>query len=314
MVRDNKEESTSMLLKDTLLYLAQNRRLHDFVVQNRATRSASRRFVAGEEIGEAVQAVHKLNQHGMQVALDYLGENVTEEKEARNTAQIYAHDIALIRRAGVAANISVKLTALGLDISRELCEENLMTVLRQAQKHSLFVCIDMESSVYIERTIDITLRMHQQFKHVGTVMQSCLYRSKKDVEQLIAQEVRVRLVKGAYKEPHTVAYQNKSDVDHSFVQLMMIFLMRGNCPAIATHDEEIVNAACKFARDHGIRKDAFEFQMLYGVRRDLQERLVKQGYNMRVYVPYGLQWYPYLMRRMAERPANLLFVLRNILH
>lgn len=301
------------MLKDTLLYLAQNQRVHDFVVQNKMTRSASRRFVAGEGINEAIQATYALNQHGIQVALDYLGENVTTEKAAREAAQAYISGIELIKRAGSNANISVKLTALGLDLSEKLCEDNLTVILREAQKHSLFVCIDMEGSDYTERTVDMTLRMHEQFEHVGTVIQSCLYRSKKDIEQLITQGVRVRLVKGAYKEPHTVAYQTKSDVDHNYIQLMLLLLTRGNYPAIATHDETIMNAACKYTRDHGIGKAAFEFQMLYGIRRDLQERLVKQGYTMRVYVPYGAQWYPYLMRRMAERPANLMFVLSNVL-
>ncbi len=153
--------------------------------------------------------------------------------------------------------------------------------------------------------------MHRQYEHVGTVIQSCLYRSKHDIEQLIAQGVRVRLVKGAYKEPKEIAFQNKSEVDHNYVQLMMMLILRGNYPAIATHDEAIINATCKYARDHGISKEAFEFQMLYGIRRDLQQKLMQQGYNVRVYVPYGSQWYPYLMRRMAERPSNLMFVVSN---
>jgi proline dehydrogenase len=169
----------------------------------------------------------------------------------------------------------------------------------------------MESSAYTERTMDITLRMHERFEHVGTVIQSCLYRSKKDVEQLILQGVRVRLVKGAYKEPKSVAFQVKSDVDRNYVRLMTLLLQRGSYPALATHDEAIIDAACKYSRSNGISPRAFEFQMLYGIRRDLQEKLVEQGYNVRVYVPYGSQWYPYLMRRMAERPANLIFVASN---
>src|SRR5947209_20458519 len=169
----------------------------------------------------------------------------------------------------------------------------------------------MEASAYTERTVDITLRMHQQFEHVGTVIQSCLYRSKNEVERLIAQRVRIRLVKGAYQEPKEVAFQSKSDVDDNYVQLMRMLLLKSNYPALAKHDDAIIDATCKYARDHGISKEAFEFQMLYGIRRDLQEKLVKQGYNMRVYVPYGSQWYPYLMRRMAERPSNLMFVMSN---
>jgi len=248
----------------------------------------------------------------MHVSLDHLVENVSDAREARSAARDYITILDTIKQTGVDANISIKLTAVGLDISQELCEENVCNILENAQKYQIFVRIDMEASAYTEQTVDITLRMHQQFEHVGTVIQSCLYRSKKDAEQLIVQGVRIRLVKGAYKEPKSVAFQNKSEVDHNYVQLMMMLLLKGNYPALATHDEAIINAACKYARDHGISKEAFEFQMLYGIRRDLQEKLVSQGYNMRIYVPYGSQWYPYLMRRLAERPANLMFVMSNM--
>jgi proline dehydrogenase len=303
----------SVILRDTLLYLAQNDNLRNFVVTNRMTRGVSRRFVAGEALDEAVQATRVLNQRGMHVSLDHLGENVSDAQEAVSSTQDFITALDSIKQTGIDANISIKLTALGLDSSQQLCEENVCRLLEHAQKYSIFVRIDMEGSAYTEQTVDIVLRMHQQFEHVGTVIQSCLYRSKKDVEQLIAQGVRVRLVKGAYKEPKTIAMQEKSEVDHNYVQLMMMLLARGNYPAIATHDEAIINATCKYARDHGISKEAFEFQMLYGIRRDLQEKLVGQGYNMRIYVPYGSQWYPYLMRRMAERPANLMFVMSNAL-
>jgi len=299
------------MLKGTLLYLAQNGNVRNFVVHNRATRAVSRRFVAGEVLDDAVEATRALNKRGMHVSLDHLGENVSDAKEAASAAQDYINILDRIKQAGVDANISIKLTALGLDISQELCEQNLIRILEHGQQFPIFVRIDMEGSAYTEQTVDITLRMHERFEHVGTVIQSCLYRSKKDTEQLIAQGVRVRLVKGAYKEPKSVAFQNKSEVDHNYVRLMTMLLLHGNYPAIATHDEAIINATCKYARDNGISKAAFEFQMLYGIRRDLQEKLVGQGYNMRVYVPYGSQWYPYLMRRMAERPANLVFVMSN---
>ncbi len=302
-----------MVLRDTLLYLAQNDNLRNFVISNRATRGVSRRFVAGEAIDEAIATSRVLNKSGMLVSLDHLGENVSDASAAQAAAQDYINILEKIKQTGVDANISVKLTALGLDISQELCEQNVQKILELSQQFAIFVRIDMEASAYTEQTVDIVLRMHQQFEHVGTVIQSCLYRSKKDVEQLIAQGVRVRLVKGAYKEPKTIALQNKKDVDHNYVQLMMMLLLKGNYPAIATHDESIIDATCKYARDHGIGRDAFEFQMLYGIRRDLQAKLVKQGYNVRVYVPYGSQWYPYLMRRMAERPANLVFVMSNAL-
>ncbi len=299
------------MLKGTLLYMAQNEAVRRFVMSNRAARGASRRFVAGEELDEAIEATRVLNQKGMHVTLDHLGENVSDEQEAQATTQGYIEILDRIKASGVDANVSLKLTSLGLDISQDLCQNNITRILEHAGQFPLFVRIDMEGSAYTERTVDMTLRLHERFEHVGTVIQSCLYRSKKDVEQLIAQGVRVRLVKGAYKEPKSVAFQLKSEVDHNFVRLMTMLLQRGNYPALATHDEAIINAACKYARENGIGQDAFEFQMLYGIRRDLQERLVRRGYHVRIYVPYGSQWYPYLMRRMAERPANLAFVVSN---
>ncbi len=302
-----------MVLKDTLLYLAQNENLRNFVVHNKATRGVSRRFVAGEALDEAVSATQILNKRGIRAALDLLGENVSDEKEAQSAARDYIAALDCIKQAGIDANISIKLTALGLDISQDLCERNVVAILEHAQQQGTFVCIDMEASAYTEQTVDIALRMHKQFEQVGTVIQSYLYRSKQDIEHLIAEGVRVRLVKGAYKEPADIAFQQKDEVDQNYIQLMLMLLARGNYPAIASHDESIIHAATTFVRDHGISKKAFEFQMLYGIRRDLQEKLEQQGYDMRVYVPYGSQWYPYLMRRMAERPANLVFVMSNAL-
>src|SRR5579884_4189068 len=286
------------MLKGTLLYLAHHPGVRDFVIHNKATRGVSRRFVAGETLDEAIAAARALNQRGLHVSLDHLGENVSDAAEARAAAQ---------------DNISIKLTALGLDISPDLCEENVRRILERARQFPIFVRIDMEGSAYTEQTVAMTLRLHEQFEHVGTVIQSALYRSRKDIEKLIAKGVRVRLVKGAYQEPKTVAFQNKSEVDRNYIELMKPLLLRGNYPAIATHDEAMIQATRKFARDNGISKAAFEFQMLYGIRRDLQEKLVQEGYNVRIYVPYGSQWYPYLMRRMAERPANLMFVMSNAL-
>jgi proline dehydrogenase len=285
--------------------------MHEFVVHNKLARKVSHRFVAGETLEAAIEATRELNKKNMQVALNYLGENVFDASTAQAATQDYISAIERIKQTGVNANISVKLTALGLDISEELCEQNLHTILSRAQQYSIFVCIDMEGSAYTEQTINITLRAHQQFEHVGTVLQSYLFRTRKDLERLITHGVRIRLVKGAYKEPPSIAYQQKKEVDRNYVHLMPLLLAQGNFPAIATHDEEMVKAACKCARDRGISKDAFEFQMLYGVRRDLQELLVNRGYNMRIYVPYGSHWYPYLMRRLAERPANLVFIMSN---
>lgn len=303
-----------MVLKDTLLYLAQNQKMRNFVVSNGLARGVARRFVAGETIEEAIQATHVLNQRGIQVALDYLGENVTDETEAKASMQAYLSALDLIKQGGASANISIKLTALGLDISQDLCEQQVHKILSEAEQRGIFVCIDMEGSAYTERTVDITLAMRKHYEMVGTVIQSYLYRSKDDVEAMIANNVRIRLVKGAYKEPSNLAFPDKHDVDKSYLQLMEMLLARGNFPAIASHDEAILNTATSFVRDQGIHKSSFEFQMLYGIRRDLQDKLEQQGYNMRVYVPYGSQWYPYLMRRMAERPANLMFVVTNALH
>src|SRR5947208_2703846 len=272
------------MLRDTLLYLAQNEQLRKFVISNRVTRSVSRRFVAGEALDDAIQATRVLNQRGMHVSLDHLGENVSDAREARSAAQDYIAILDTIKQTGVDANISIKLTALGLDISQELCEENVCNILENAQKYQIFVRIDMEASAYTEQTVEITLRMHQQFEHVGTVIQSCLYRSKKDVEQLIAQGVRIWLVKGGYQEPKEVAFQSKSDVDDNYVQLMRMLLLKGNYPALATHDEAIINEACKYARDHGISKEASKFQMMYGISLDLQEKLIHKSYNMYNYV------------------------------
>src|SRR5260370_32976222 len=235
------------MLKGTLQYLAQNTTLRDFVTRNRATRAVSRRFVAGEALDSAIEATRALNLRGMHVSLDHLGENGSDAKEAKSAARDYVAILDRIKQTGVDANISIKLTALGLDISQEVCEQNVCHILEQAQKFPIFVRIDMEGSAYTEQTVDITLRMHKRFEHVGTVIQSCLYRSKKDVEQLIAHGVRVRLVKGAYEEPRTIARQERKDVDHSFVQLIMMLLLRGNYPAIPTHDEAMINANCNYA-------------------------------------------------------------------
>jgi proline dehydrogenase len=301
------------MLKRTLLYMAHNEAVRRFVMNNRAARSVSQRFVAGSHLEEAIEAARALNGQGLYVSLDHLGENVATEPEARAATQDYMEILDRVKATDVDANISIKLTALGLDISAQLCEENISRILEHAQQFPIFVRIDMEGSAYTRRTVELTLRLHERFEHVGTVIQSCLYHSKKDVEQLILQGIRVRLVKGAYREPKSLAFQNKSAVDHNYVRLMTLLLQKGNYPALATHDEALINAACRFARDNGIGQSAFEFQMLYGIRRDLQEKLVQKGYNVRVYVPYGAQWYPYLMRRMAERPANLMFVLGHAL-
>ena len=302
------------MLKDTLLYLAQNQRMHNFVIHNRVTRGASRRFVAGEALDEAVQVAHTLNKQGLQVALDLLGENVTDDKEARAAAQDYIKAINLIERVHVDANISIKLTALGLDISRELCEENLATVLERASEQKTFVCVDMEGSNVTQATIDVFKRLRGEFglNDVGIVLQSYLYRTMDDARDLLKIPARIRICKGAYDEPPEVAYPDKKDVDDNYIRVMQLLLSSGVYHGIATHDPKMIDATIDFAQREGIGKERFEFQMLYGIRRDLQEQLARDDYNMRVYVPYGKQWYPYFMRRLAERPANIWFMLKNL--
>jgi proline dehydrogenase len=301
------------MLKDTMLYLAKQEAIREFLMHNPAARKMARRFVAGETLDEAIAATKVLNERHISVTLDHLGENVSDKAEAEGAARDYITILDCIHSQDAEANISIKLTALGLDIAPMLCQANLARVLRRAQDLQTFVRVDMESSAYTKRTLDLVIEAHAEHGNVGTVIQSCLYRSPEDVARLVERRVRVRLVKGAYLEPVAVAYPRKSDVDTAYVELMHTLLEHGVYPAIATHDERIIEEAKRFACTRGISRARFEFQMLYGIRRDLQERLAREGYNVRIYVPYGTQWYPYLTRRMAERPANLIFVASNAL-
>jgi proline dehydrogenase len=301
------------MLKDTLLFLARRDGIRKFVSSNPAARRVARRFVAGEELDEALLVAHVLNKRHIAVSLDHLGENVAAAAEAEAAARAYITILDRIAAERAEANISIKLTALGLDISEDLCHEHLRLVLRRAAELGIFVRVDMEGSDYTQRTMDLVLEQRRDLDNVGTVIQSMLHRSPEDVEALIASRTRVRLVKGAYLEPPSLAYPKKADVDAAYITLMHALLERGVYPAIATHDERILADACQFAAERGIARARFEFQMLYGIRRDLQERLAREGYNVRVYVPYGTQWYPYLTRRMAERPANLVFIASNAL-
>src|ERR1051326_8056650 len=293
------------MLRGTLLYLADQRAIRHFVTHNRIARRSAQRFVAGETLEEALQATRALNQRGFSVSLDHLGENVNDAAEAASAANDYIQILDAIKQARLDANISIKLTALGLDIEEALCEQNVRRVLERAKSYGIFVRVDMEGGAYTERTLKMVARLRQDDEEVGTVIQSYLYRTPKDVEALITSKTRVRLVKGAYKEPPEIAYPRKADVDRSYVEEMHLLLAQGNYPAIATHDQKMIDEAKAFAAANSIDKTRFEFQMLHGIRRDLQKQLLNEGYNMRIYVPYGTQWYPYLTRRMAERPANL---------
>lgn len=305
-----------MLGRSVLLQLANSKKVEAFVRGNRWSAAAARRFVAGETIEEVIEPVRNLNRQGISVSLDLLGESVHNEQEVAEVLDTYLRLFQNIREQNLNANVSLKLTALGLDIDPELCFRNMKRLLTAAGADQ-FVRIDMESSEYTQRTLDLFCRLWNNeapFRNVGVVIQSYLHRSADDIEMLIRMGARVRLCKGAYKEPDTVAFPDKADVDANYIRLMERLLKDGNYPAIATHDEKMITATKQFAQANKIPSDRYEFQMLYGIRRDLQTQLVREGYRMRVYTPFGTYWYPYLMRRLAERPSNLWFVLKNMLH
>jgi proline dehydrogenase len=283
------------------------------VTRRRITSSLAYRFVAGDRLDDAVRVVTDVNLRGWSASLDHLGENVTEEKAARSATDDYLAAFERIAAEKLDANVSIKLTQLGLDIAPDLCQELLTRVLQRAQQLHNFVRVDMEGSPYTQRTLDLVLGLHERFPNCGVVLQSYLYRTPEDVVRANAAKVRVRLVKGAYDEPPTVAFPKKADVDAKYEAEMRELLLNGIYPAIATHDDQLIEATKQFAREREITPDRFEFQMLYGIRRDLQDRLLRDGYRVRIYVPYGTEWYPYLMRRLAERPANLLFIVRSLI-
>lgn len=300
------------MLRPTLIRLSQEPRLRDLAVHNGFFRSMARRFVAGETLADAISTVSAINERGMTATLDHLGENVESRRAAEAAAGDYCRMLQEISASGVTCNVSLKLTHMGLDLGEDVALQNARRVVEEAAQFGNFVRIDMESSDYVDRTLDIFYRIFADLKNVGVVIQSYLFRSEGDLERLIQENARVRLVKGAYLEPPEVAYQEKAEVDRNYIHLMEMLLSKGNYPAIATHDAAIIRQTRDYARAHDIDRASFEFQMLYGIRRDLQTALVRDGYNMRIYVPFGTEWYPYLMRRMAERPANLMFVLGNI--
>jgi len=276
--------------------------------------SFARRFVVGETLDEAIAACRDIQARGLLLTLDQLGESVTSLSEASAATRVYLDMVERVVASGIERNLSLKLTQLGLDLDRASTVDNLRRILDVAQRGDFFVRIDMENSPYVEATLDVFETVwNLGYTNVGVVLQSCLHRSEQDLARVNALGARVRLVKGAYKEPRTVAYQSKREVDAAFVRLMQTLLRDGRYPAIATHDVRMLDATRDFAAQHGIAKDRYEFQMLYGVRRDLQTGLLEQGYRMRVYVPFGREWFPYFMRRLGERPANVGFILKSIL-
>src|SRR5256714_1469670 len=305
--------SAADMLRASFLYLSRRRRLQRFVTRQRLTASLAYRFVAGDRLDDAVRVVTDLNRRGFTASLDHLGENVTEEKAARSAADDYLAAFERIAAEKLDANVSVKLTQLGLDIAPELCQELLTRVLQRAQQLNNFVRIDMEGSLYTQRTLDLVLGLHERFPNCGVVLQSYLYRTPDDVARANAAKVRVRLVKGAYDEAPTVAFAKKADVDAKYEAEMQELLRSGVYPAIATHDDRLIEATKRFARERQITPDRIQFQMLYGIRRDLQDRLLRGSYPGPIYVPHGTGGDPDLMRRLAERPANLLFIVRSLI-
>jgi len=296
-----------------LLFLSRKESFKNFMLHFKIFRATAWRFVAGETFEDAIRVARELNRQGIKGTMDLLGENTLSREDAlRTTAEILGM-LDRIHAEKIDANVSVKLTQLGLDLGTDFCHQNLMVILRRAAGIGNFIRVDMEDSSYTRRTLDIVLRAHGEAACVGTVIQAYLYRSEKDVRLLIENGIGIRLCKGAYLEPAAVAFKKKRETDANYIKLMKLMLAGNLRHGIATHDEAIIAATREFARTENIPRDRVEFQMLYGIRRDLQQQLARDGYGMRVYIPYGSRWFPYFMRRLAERPANLLFIVRNLL-
>ena len=306
------------MLRALFIYLSKLRWMRSLILKLGFARKASRRFVAGETAPEDIEVVRRLNRQNIFSTLDHLGEDVHTEADARSARDDYARVLDQIQQGGVQSHVSLKLTQFGLDVSGDVCREMVASVIEKAEQVGAFVRIDMEGAPHTERTLAVYRDMRKTYSNVGIVIQAYLYRTEADVERLASEGMaHVRLCKGAYKEPASIAFPRKADVDANMVKLMQLMLgdearAHGAYLAMATHDVKMIEATKKFVAGHNIPKDAFEFQMLYGIRRDLQQQLAAEGYKLRVYVPYGNEWYPYFMRRLAERPANLLFLLRNL--
>jgi proline dehydrogenase len=306
------------VLRALFISLSESHRLRGVAERSSIGQKISSRFVAGTQLEDVLRATRAVNQAGPSVSIDNLGENVTNADEARASAQLYHQLLDDITAQKLNANISLKLTHMGLDVDENLAR-NLVSGLvtkAAAMNPPNFVRVDMEGSPYTQRTLDFVYELHRAPGNqgcVGAVIQSYMHRSETDVEKLLAEGIRIRLCKGAYKEPSEIAFQPKSEVDANYVKLMKILLKSKIYHGLATHDENIINQAKAFATSERISRDTFEFQMLHGIRRDLQQSLVRDGWRMRVYIPFGTEWYPYLMRRLAERPANVLFIAKNLL-
>jgi len=307
-----------LVLRAIFISLSESRWLRGVAERSAIGQKFSSRFVAGTQVEDVLRATKAVNQAGLSVSIDNLGENVTNAEEARASAQLYHQLLDDIAAQKLDANISLKLTHMGLDVDEKLAREQVSSLVAKAAAMNPrnFVRVDMEGSPYTQRTLDFVHELHRVPGNrgcVGAVIQSYMRRSESDIEKLLADGIRIRLCKGAYKEPPEIAFQKKSEVDASYVKLMKILMKSNVYHGLATHDENIINQAKAFAISEKISRDAFEFQMLNGIRRDLQQNLVQNGWRMRVYIPFGTEWYPYLMRRLAERPANVLFIAKNLL-
>jgi proline dehydrogenase len=299
-------------MRTLLIGMSHRRSLARLATRSPLTRPVVARFVAGETLDVALPAIRELKRAGLRTTVDVLGESVTAPEQAVAAAESYLETIEALAAADLDVNVSVKLTALGLDCSRELCETNVARIVAAAEAHGGFLRIDMEDHTKTEATLAIWRRVHERHPDVGVVIQSALRRSHTDVDRIVAVGGRVRLCKGAYDEPSSVAYRTKQAVDANYLRLMERLLRADVYPALATHDPRIIARAIETADRLDVPRDRFEFQMLYGIRRDLQRTLVDRGYRVRIYVPYGSEWYPYFMRRLAERPANVAFMLRSL--
>lgn len=301
------------MLRSLLLFLSHQSWLRHWMETSRAGERVTSRFIAGLTLDQELAVCGNLNRDGIMATLDHLGESVNSLEEAEVSREAYLSALDRISELGLKATVSIKLTQLGLDFSEDACRSNVEHLVERAKAIGSTVEVDMEASQYVDRTLDLVAHLHGKFGSVRAVIQAYLYRSSSDIENLCRQSIPVRLCKGAYREPSDIAFPKKHDVDENYIRLMTRLLETGTYPAIASHDDKILQHAISYIKERNITADRFEFQMLYGIRRDLERRLVAEGYRLRLYVPYGDAWYPYFMRRLAERPANVLFLARNLL-
>lgn len=302
-----------MILRNILLYLASKKNLANKIMRLKIFKNMANRFIAGETREDAIRITKKLNAENIAVTFDHLGENTFTKEQSESAAEEYIILLEEINKNNINANISIKLTQMGLDIDSKICYQNVEKILKKAAELNNFIRIDMESSNYTDLTLEVFKNLRKRYENVGIVIQAYLYRSAKDIDEILQLRGSIRLCKGAYNEPSTIAFKRKKDTDKNYLLLMKKLLFDSQYHAIATHDEKIIRAAIEYVREFNLPKEKFEFQMLYGIRTNRQLELTKEGYRMRIYLPYGTEWYPYFMRRLGERPANLFFFIKHLL-